>query len=114
MSMGLFLNSCYYDTLVEEPVQEIPNDPDDPNYVEISFNSDIQPIFNNNCVGCHSVVNPNLTAGNAYTNLVPEYVTAGDSDASKLYNQISSGHGDASNNDIELIKAWIEQGAKNN
>lgn len=114
VSMGLFLNSCYYDTLVEEPVQEIPNDPDDPGYVEISFSNDIQPIFNNSCVSCHSAVDPNLTSGNAYGNLVPEFVTAGNSDASKLYTQVLSGHGGASNNDIALIKGWIDQGAKNN
>lgn len=115
MSIGLFLNSCYYDTLVENPIPEIPTDPDDPGYVEVTLSTDVQPVFNNNCLGCHNgTVDPDLTEGNSYSSLVPDYVTPNDSNGSTLYTQVLSGHGSLSNDDIALIKGWIDQGAKNN
>lgn len=115
VSIGLFLNSCYYDTLVERPVPEIPTDPDNPGYVEISFSNDIQPIFNSSCVQCHNgTVSPDLTEGNSYSSLVPSYVTPEDSNGSQLYNQVLSGHGGLSPEEIGLIKGWIDQGANLN
>lgn len=116
VSIGLFLNSCYYDTLVERPITEIPTDPGDPGYVEVSFSNDIQPIFTANCVQCHDggPISPDLTAGNSYSSLVPAYVTAGDPDDSRLYNQILTGHGGLDGDEIGLIQGWINQGANNN
>ena len=115
VSIGLFLHSCYYDTLVERPVPEIPTDPDEPGYVEIKLSTDVQPIFNSNCIGCHNgTVNPDLTEGNSFTSLVPDYAVPEDSENSRLYRQVSSGHGNLSVENIAIIKAWIDQGAKNN
>lgn len=126
-SLSLLCFSCYYDeipdwdnTIYEEGVDDegIPNIPDTQ---EISFGDEIQPIFTSNCIGCHNGnTNPNLTSGNSYSALTTgNYITAGDADNSKLYNNLpGKGHFDVgfqlSIDDIALIKAWINQGAKNN
>jgi len=117
VSGGLLLNSCYYDEIPEELIiKEIPVDPSDPNYVEISFQNDIQTIFNaNNCMDCHNANrNPDLRDGNAYNSLVPTYVVADNADGSSLYTFLESGHRDIADEQLELIKAWINQGAANN
>jgi hypothetical protein len=112
---GLAMNSCYYDELQEKVIPELPSDPDDPNYVEIKFGAEIQPIFTNSCVGCHNASrNPDLRAGNAYSALVPQYVTASNADASPLYVKLAGGHQNVSTANLTLIKTWINQGAKNN
>ena len=109
------MNSCYYDELLERPIPEIPTDPDDPDYVEISYGTEIQPIFNSNCIGCHNASNIlDLREGVSYNNLVPEYVVAGDADISELYTTVNSGHGTASTDQKSLIKGWINQGALDN
>jgi len=114
---GLLLNSCYYDELVERPIPEIPTDPDDPNYVEIKYGAEIQPIWNSNCILCHdSSHSLDLSEGVSYTELVPEYVIAGDADNSPLYDKLQNGNhdGKANTTQMSLIKGWINQGAKNN
>lgn len=110
------MNSCYYDEISEELITEIPVDPNDPDYVEISFQNDIQTIFNaNNCMDCHNANrDPDLRVGNAYNSLVPTYVIANNADGSRLYNFLKDGHRDIANEQLELIKAWINQGAANN
>ena len=43
---GLLMNSCYYDSVADEIiVDDITDDPDDPDYVEILYTTDIEPIF---------------------------------------------------------------------
>ena len=112
---GLLMNSCYYDELQERIIPELPVDPDDPNYVEIKFATQIQPIFTTNCAGCHNTSrNPDLRAGFAYSALVPQYVTASNADASPLYIKLADGHQGLATDKITLIKTWINQGAKNN
>jgi len=112
---GLLMNSCYYDELQEKVIPELPVDPEDPNYVEIKFATQIQPIFTSNCVGCHNTSrNPDLRAGFAYSALVPQYVTASNADASPLYIKLAGGHQGLATDKITLIKTWINQGAKNN
>lgn len=125
-SLSLLCFSCYYDevpdwdnTIYEDGVDDegIPNIPDT---VEISFANDIQPIFTSNCIGCHNGnTSPDLRAGNSYNSLSNGYVVAGDADGSKLYEKLPGrGHFDVgfglSVDDIALIKAWINQGAKEN
>jgi len=112
---GLLMNSCYYDELQERTIPELPVDPNDPNYVEILFGTQIQPIFTSSCIGCHNTSrNPDLRAGFAYSALVPQYVTASNADASPLYIKLAGGHQNLATDKISLIKAWINQGAKNN
>ena len=109
-SLSLLCFSCYYDneTVVIPDVTDA-----------VFFSNDIQPILSK-CVGCHGGnVNPDLREGNSYDALVPDYVTAGDADNSDLYNYLpGNGHHsvnlELSVDEIALIKAWINQGAKNN
>lgn len=111
--MGLFLNSCYYDShsVYEETEEDIPE--------VVSFGSDIEPLFTQ-CTSCHGAnLNPDLSSGNAYSSLVPTYVTAYDAEGSRLYNYLpGDNHHNVgltlSNNEIALIKAWINRGAENN
>jgi hypothetical protein len=112
---GLIMNSCYYDEIPERVIIELPTDPDDPDYVEYKFGADIQPIFTDNCIGCHDDSrSPDLREGNSYNALVPEYVIANDAAASRLYIQLADGHRSLADDKITLIKTWINQGAKNN
>lgn len=112
---GLAMNSCYYDELQERIIPELPVDPDDPNYVEIKFGTDIQPIFTSNCILCHNASrNPDLRSGNAYNAIVPQYVTASNADGSPLYVKLAGGHQNVAAANLTLIKTWINQGAKNN
>lgn len=113
-----FSVSCYYDELVEEVIEEIPDD------VSVSFAADIEPLFSQggrDCTQCHNgSTDPDLRAGNAYNALVPDYVVAGDAEGSVLYQRLPGrGHpfdvGFSLNTDeIALIKAWIDRGAEDN
>jgi len=116
-SISLLCFSCYYDEIPDHILNppELPTDPGDPDYVEFSFGDDIQPIFNANCIGCHSSQTPILTENNAYNNIVPDYITPNDADNSALYNKVlGGGHGGLTSDETNLIKAWINQGAENN
>ena len=112
-SLVLLCFSCYYDTLIEATI------PDDQ---VVSFENDIQPIFTTNCASCHNsvIANPDLRAGMSFDALIPEYVSAFDSDNSELVNALPGNNHpvDAgfslSTIDIALIKAWIDQGAEDN
>lgn len=97
----------------------------------ISFADNIQAIFTANCVGCHFTGNTvaapmSLAAGESYANLVSlagTRVIAGDSANSSLFRRVSGTtagpqmplNGSAlSANNQNLIKTWIDMGAKNN
>ena len=102
---------------------------------DVSFSNDVQPIFNNNCVGCHpGNGNLSLAASESYNNLVGvtsnsyaplKRVVPSNPDSSVLYQKIlanpdlSVGQrmpqgGALSSNQIETIGTWIEEGAKDN
>lgn len=114
----LSLSSCYYDEEIVLPEVVLDDD------VEISFKTDIEPLFSQNnkdCTACHDGgINPDLTIGNAFNALVPDYVEAGDADESKLFlNAPGNDHPiDAgfifSANELALIETWINNGAENN
>lgn len=115
-SLSLLCFSCYYDEIPEQIAIEIPEIPDTQ---VISFGTEIQPILSK-CTNCHNAnVSPDLRTGNSYGALVPKYVVAENASTSRLYNYLpGNGHHDVSisltANEIGLIKAWINQGAKNN
>ena len=69
--------SCYYDEFLERTI---------PEGQIVSFSDDIQPIFNNSCIGCHNgvIAEPNLEAAASYDELVPEYVEAFDAEVEPL------------------------------
>ncbi len=123
----LLLNACVAEegpfiTELDEPL-------------EISFSTDIQSVFNNNCIQCHNQNHPtglNLTEGNSYnllvnvnsTNYAPNLrIEPFSLENSVLWHKISRdgvfGGGmpptqPLSNFDIEKIEAWINGGALNN
>ncbi len=123
--LGLFfsITNCKMDKGPVEP--EI--DPE-----TISFANDIQPVFNQYCTSCHpSSGNLDLRQGQAYGELVNVpasgynalRVKPGDPGNSVLYKKIDGSGaygsnmplgGSLSQNDIDKIKAWIEQGAPDN
>jgi len=110
--IGGLLHSCYYDAYIEEEFTEPDNGGEVP--TEVSFQADIQPIFTR-CVGCHGGnLNPDLRDGNSYAALVPAYVNANNAASSGLVIKLEDGHQNVSSENIALIKAWINQGAKNN
>ena len=105
ITAGLLMNSCYYDSIYE------PQDPGDGEVTEITFSNDIAPIFTF-CANCHNGSQvPNLSEGNAYNSLVPDYVTEFNAEASPLYIKLEGGHQSLPQSRIDLVKAWIDQGA---
>jgi len=117
LGMLLSLTSCYYDEVYEYTP---------PVAIEISFATDIQPIFTESCVACHGgAIEPDLTSGNAYASLtdIPGGIVAGDAEGSELVEMLEHAPSADSpmppsapiaTSKINLIKAWINQGAKNN
>ena len=101
------LTSCYYDQIEEVEIQ--------PGTV-VKFAADIQPIFAAySCTDCHDGTrDPDLRAGNEYSSLVPEYVSAGDADSSEFYTKLAGGHAGVDTNSLALIREWINSGALNN
>lgn len=101
----------------------------------VSFSSNIQPIFNNNCSGCHPGGGApfSLESGASYGNLVNVTATTGPcagmprvkpfhADSSALFKRIAGtcgtqmpiGGSALSAAEQNLIATWINQGANNN
>ncbi len=104
------LISCEKYQYTERPV--------DPN-ATWHFSTDIQPIFNANCVTCHGgVQTPDLRTGKSYSALTKgKFVVAGDGANSILYIQITTNSAHIPRTtDPEKLKIlyWINQGALNN
>lgn len=112
--MGLFYTSCQYVDIV----------PDDGSSVEVSdnlsFSTDVEPIFQEqSCTNCHPGMKaPNLTAGNAYSALMDgDYVNKKNPSESLIITKVAPGASHAANltsAQVQIITAWIEQGAKDN
>lgn len=113
-SIILMFQSCYYDEIldIEVPVPDV-----------VSFENDLQPIFNARCVSCHSGnTAPDLRGGQSYTALLNGYVVPGDAAASNLYKSLLNldgvplmpPAGALSTYDINLVQAWINDGALDN
>ena len=122
VSMGLVMNSCYYDAFPEEVLD--PNGGGDNGggtVEEVSYSAAVVPLWSQ-CVGCHSGGTPPNMKDNSYSNLLDGYVVAGDAEASVLYKSLL-GTGGVSlmppgskwpQSKIDLVKNWINQGAKDN
>ncbi|MEI6050050.1 MAG: hypothetical protein WCS03_14200 [Bacteroidota bacterium] len=83
-----------------------------------SFKTDIQPIFNANCITCHGTAQaPDLRDGKSYLSLTKgEFVTA-PAESSKLYLHISANSDHISRStatDKLKVLYWVTQGALNN
>ena len=115
------LTSCEYKYV--EPMNTQPPD-------SVSFSLDIQPVFNANCIGCHSGPTPtgslDLSAGSSYDALMSNNLIESDTANaanSVLYMRItntgtSSGpmppSGILAASKTDLVLQWIREGAKNN
>jgi len=104
----LLFSSCEKYTYELETVN-----PDEP----VLFQTQIQPIFTNNCITCHKGSrNPDLRDGNSYTSLTTGGYVNLPAANSRLYKQVVSGSHSSFTLDTEkqLILIWIGQGALNN
>jgi hypothetical protein len=94
-----------------------PERPVDPN-TTWHFQTDIQPIFNSNCITCHNGTQfPDLRAGKSYASLTKALLIKAPGATSGLYVQITtqSDHIPRTTAPEKLkILYWINQGALNN
>ena len=113
---SVFICSCRYDFILPEVVP-----PPDNNGEPISFSTQIAPIFStgDKCTKCHKAGStpPDLSAANAYSQSVPNYVNT----ASPETSEILTVPGSATHSwkgytatETATILAWITEGAKNN
>ncbi|AFM39941.1 cytochrome b subunit of the bc complex [Desulfosporosinus acidiphilus SJ4] len=78
-----------------------------------SYVKDIKPILGNSCIQCHSGFDSysnavaKVSPGNPETSLLFEHITG------KLQPQMPLGQNPLSNDQIQIIKNWIKDGAKN-
>ncbi len=108
--LALTFSACEYEVITPETI-DVSGD--------VSFSTDIQPMFDADCAGCHNGgTPPNLTEGNAYNSLISGgYVNTSDPENSELLIKIDAGHPNdnaTSAAERSLIVAWISQGAQNN
>ncbi|WP_167608919.1 hypothetical protein [Maribellus sediminis] len=113
--IGLIFGGCAYNFIVEEDIID-PGDPDAP---EVSFSSQIVPIFSSKCTSCHYTGNqmPDLTPDNAYNSLnSSRYVNTSSPESSLIYTKPSptGSHVQYSEAEAALVLTWITQGAQNN
>jgi hypothetical protein len=104
----VFLSSCEDYKIVQEQV-----DPGE----TVLFQTQIQPIFNDNCITCHSGSrDPDLRDGNSYQSLTTGGYVNLPAAESKLYKQITSSSHTSYTIETEkqLIYNWIDQGAQDN
>ena len=92
----------------------------------LSFSSDIQPVFNDNCAtsGCHNSASKegglDLSAGKSYAELNKSgsgYINTSKPTSSVLYSAMKSDmppSGKLDDCTLEKIEKWMAQGAKNN
>lgn len=90
--------------------------PVDPN-TTWHFATDIQPIFNANCITCHGgAQSPDLRAGKSYAALTKQRLLTPPGETSGLYVQLnSSSHASrTTSSEKQKVLYWINQGALNN
>jgi hypothetical protein len=109
--MGLLsLWSCEYEKIYPEPLPPVTD--------TVHYSTDIQPIWNSGCVGCHNTgaTAPDLSAANSYNALMNGgFVIPSDPDDSKIYTEMIGGMSSYTNaSQANLVLVWIQQGAKNN
>ncbi|MFN8257197.1 MAG: hypothetical protein U0W24_15995 [Bacteroidales bacterium] len=113
--IAVFINSCQWVT-IDLPSVDIPDDQ------EVSFATDIQPIFNAKCTDCHSASSPpkgiDLTEGHAYNTISTKELADTVAPSSSLIYAVPSPTGTHSskysNEQAAYVLKWIEQGAKDN
>lgn len=108
---SFWFSSCYNDN-AEDMYQNFPQDCD---VAAVSFLQDVQPIINNNCVGCHGSVSPSAGLSLITYDQIKNA-------SAKINTRINLPQGNALRMppggmpqcNINKINAWIAQGALNN
>lgn len=124
ISLGLFMNSCFYDAFPEEEDIIVDSGDNGSGTVDdVSYSADIIPLWGQ-CVGCHSGnTPPDLRESTSYNDLLNNgWVTPNNADSSILYKSLLGVDGVQlmppgskwPDTKINLVKAWINQGAQNN
>ncbi|HER10124.1 MAG TPA: hypothetical protein ENO20_14565 [Bacteroides sp.] len=110
----LFFSTCILVLCMSGCEKYIIEKPDIPTGIE--FSTDIQPIFDNRCLNCHSgMIDPDLSPGESYDALIDGgYVDTDDPESSELYTKLTTGHGKTTIEEQLLILQWITEGALNN
>jgi len=111
---ALFANSCKYDFILPEEVPVITTPP--------TFAAQVAPIYTTeNCIACHYTggQSPDLTAANAYAQIVPNLVNLTTPESSLIYafpSPTTSTHTwkKYKASEAAIVLAWIKDGAKNN
>jgi hypothetical protein len=83
----------------------------------VSYSADVQPIFDDKCVSCHSGgIPPDLSAEFSYDELIDGgYVDTDDPESSELYQKLQGTHSSRATEDEKaIILGWIIEGAQNN
>jgi hypothetical protein len=117
---ALAISSCKYNFILPIP-EEVPNDTI-PVGQPVSYANQIQPIFTNKCIDCHSQTGkqkPYLTVGDSYNQIFPAHVNLSKPEESDIYafpSPTTSKHSWKKYNSSEanLVLTWIKEGAKNN
>src|ERR1035437_10501501 len=90
----------------------------------VDFARDVQPIFRQNCIGCHGPAKQNsglrVDRRSSVLKLGVRRVVPGSSENSFLYHRLAGSDfglqmpptGALSAEQVQLIKAWLEQGAE--
>jgi len=87
-------------------------------FAQIDYETEIQTIFNNNCINCHG--NSGGLSLQSYANLMAggnsgTVIISGDHSNSLLWEKINNGqmppNGQLSSSNIDLIASWIDEGA---
>lgn len=113
----LFMGIISCDNYAEEEdfVEEEIEETEDPGTGEpetaVSFATDIKPIVDNNCIGCHSG-----GVGGQFPNLTT--YTSIKNNSQSFLQEITSKRmpqgGSLTTQEIELVKSWVDSGALNN
>jgi hypothetical protein len=86
----------------------------------IYYSTQIQPIWDKGCVGCHGAGQdaPNLTAAESYNALISgNFINIADPASSIIYTEMIPGGNMSSHtnqSEANFVLVWIQQGAKNN
>lgn len=114
--------SCNKDDGPYAPTEVIINETD-----TVSFSTQVQPIFNANCISCHDETHSklNLQENVSYNELTATgfsapYLDTSNADQSNIYRHLIGSlsmmppSGELQDSNKDLILYWIDQGAANN
>lgn len=113
--ISLIFTGCKYDFILPEEVPPVEEG--------VSFATQVVPIFNTNdkCTTCHKQggTMPDLTAANAYAQIVPNYVNLDNDAQSEIYSipaptTSTHTHKKYTASEAAIVLKWIEEGAQNN